>query len=234
MSGRSDGHVPSPEYEASETRAMIDQGRRIQEERQEPERAVGLLTVMDQWLDLVGDREHEQIRPVLVREAAAEIRRLRSERKTADDTQAALAVAMRLNGELRNALEAEQQMRANYKSERDDLRSELERRDAALREIAAKSCGIPGHAVAVGCGSPGIARRALATGGDGEDDTWSGPTTVLRCGFGGCTNRATLPAHDGMVSLAAAHGWQFATGAGWRCPSHPLHATTEPEEAGDE
>lgn len=37
-----------------------------------------------------------------------------------------------------------------------------ERAEDALRAIAANLCGIPGHAVAVGCGSSVIAARALA------------------------------------------------------------------------
>lgn len=37
----------------------------------------------------------------------------------------------------------------------------VERLDGVLREIAGNGCGIPGHAVAVGCGSNYIARKAL-------------------------------------------------------------------------
>jgi hypothetical protein len=42
------------------------------------------------------------------------------------------------------------------------LIAEVERLRAALEEIAEIRCGIVGHAVAVGCGAPAVALRAVS------------------------------------------------------------------------
>jgi hypothetical protein len=44
----------------------------------------------------------------------------------------------------------------------EESQAEVERLRAALEEIAEIRCGIVGHAVAVGCGAPAVALRAVS------------------------------------------------------------------------
>lgn len=49
----------------------------------------------------------------------------------------------------------------HHRVQRDEARADADRLRAALQQIAANGCGLPGHAVATGCGSNAIAAAAL-------------------------------------------------------------------------
>ena len=96
---------------------------------------------------------------------AAEIRTLRVERQTADDSLAGLKQSMRLNEELRHAIGHEQAMHRNLKVERDALRAELERKDEALREAKEERRKVAGYML---YRIPEVARRSDHIDEDGQ------------------------------------------------------------------